>query len=251
VDETLVIAPLTATEDINPVLRNQHTLKTTAQAEVLAGHKELREHLIINPNDGKSSDTDEGLVTYSRSHGNDCPAVHTLTNAAREAILSEAARTAQEAKAIENKQPEDDETKRKADEKQVLDAAVAAANETQAAENKQREDAETKRKAAETLELNTANESPVAARKRKAARAAAEKKYTKATAVAKKAQTILAKAQVTCTKTSKDVVLAHQQIKAAERAQKKAEEVHKTSVWQLADLEKALADANSKLTAAV
>jgi hypothetical protein len=54
VNETLVITPLTATEDKDPVLRNQHALKTTAQAEVLAGLNELREHLEISPQDGKS-----------------------------------------------------------------------------------------------------------------------------------------------------------------------------------------------------
>jgi hypothetical protein len=92
VDETLVIVPLTATEDKNPLLIHRHTFKTTAQTEVLAGLKELREHLIVSPNDGKKSDTDKGMVTYSRAHQNACPAVHTLTDAAQEAILSEAAR---------------------------------------------------------------------------------------------------------------------------------------------------------------
>jgi hypothetical protein len=102
------------------------------------------------------------MVTYSRAHQNTCPAVHTLTDAARETILSEAARVAQEAQAAENKQLEDDETKRKAAEKQALDAVAAAAKAhvAQAAETKQREDAETKRKAAEKLALDTANESP-------------------------------------------------------------------------------------------
>jgi hypothetical protein len=187
VNETLVIAPLTATEDKIPLLIHRHTFKTTAQAEVPVGLKELREHLILHPNDGKSSHTNAGLVIYSRAHQNDCPAVHTLTDAARESTLSEAARAAQEAQVIDDTQPEEDETKRKANEKLALDAVAAAAkaNETQAAENKQREDAETKRKAA--------NKSPVAAQKRKAKRAAAEKKYTKATAVAKKAQNVLAK----------------------------------------------------------
>jgi hypothetical protein len=68
VNKTLVIAPLTSTEDKNPLLIHRHNLKTTAQAEVLAGLKELREHLIISPQDGKSSDMDERMVTYSRAH---------------------------------------------------------------------------------------------------------------------------------------------------------------------------------------
>jgi hypothetical protein len=57
VDKTLVIAPLTATKDEDPLLINQHEVKTLAQAEVLTGLKELREHLIINPNDGNKTIT--------------------------------------------------------------------------------------------------------------------------------------------------------------------------------------------------
>jgi hypothetical protein len=193
------------------------------------------------------------MVTYSRAHQNACPAVHTLTDATREAILSKAARVAQEAQAVENKQREDDETERKAAEKLARDAAAAAAtaNEAQAAENKQREDAETKHKAAVKLALDTANESPDTLRKRKAARAAAEKRSRITTGIAKTAQAALATVHATCTKSSKDVASAQQPIKAAEKAKTKADEVHKVSVVQLADLEKGVADANSRLTAAV
>jgi hypothetical protein len=205
-------------------LIHRHTLKTTAQAEVLAGLKELREHLIISPQDGKSSDADEGMVTYSRAHQNDCPAVHPLTDAAQEAILSEAARVAQEAQAAGNKQREADETKCKAAEKLALDAVAAAA---------------------------TATESPDASQQRKATRAAAEKRFIITTADAKTAQAALATAHAICTKTSKDVASAQQQIKAADKVKTKADEVHKVSVLQLADLEKGVADAKSKLTAAV
>jgi hypothetical protein len=68
VNETLVITPLTATEDANPLLRNQQALKTLAQAEVLAGVKELRTHFKINLQDGKQTDNDKGMVIYSWRH---------------------------------------------------------------------------------------------------------------------------------------------------------------------------------------
>jgi hypothetical protein len=55
VNKTHVITPLTATEDDNPLLRDQHASKTLAQAEVLTGLKELREHFIINPKDEKKN----------------------------------------------------------------------------------------------------------------------------------------------------------------------------------------------------
>jgi hypothetical protein len=174
------------------------------------------------------------MVIHSRRHQNDCPAVHTLTDAARDTILSKAAHKAQEAAAAENKQPEDDETKRKAAEKQALDAAEAA----QAAENKEREEDETKCKNAET-------------RKRNAARAGAKKQYIKATADVKKTQAALAKTQVTCTKNSKAVVLGQQHIKASERAKTKADKVHTASVLQLALLLKGVADTKRIVTAAV
>jgi hypothetical protein len=48
VDETLVITPLTATEDKNPILIQRHALKTMAQAEVLTGLEELREQMDNN-----------------------------------------------------------------------------------------------------------------------------------------------------------------------------------------------------------
>jgi hypothetical protein len=126
-NETLVMTPLTATEVGNPVLRNQHALKTltlptTAQAEVLVGVKELRAHFIIHPQDGKQTEDDEGMVIYSRRHTKECTVVHVLTDEARDAILAEAARKAQEEQAGEDTPqegedtpPEDDaETKRKA-----------------------------------------------------------------------------------------------------------------------------------------
>jgi hypothetical protein len=114
VNETLVITPLTATEDANPLLRNQQALntlaqaevKTLAQAEVLAGLKELHEHFLINPKDEKKTDNDKGMVIYSRRHQNECTAVHALTDVAQDAILAEVARKAQEEQAVEEKPPE-------------------------------------------------------------------------------------------------------------------------------------------------
>jgi hypothetical protein len=100
VNETLVITPLTATDDANPVLRNQQALKTMAQAEVLAGVSELHAHFIIHPQDGKQTDNDKGMVIYSRRHTQECTVVHTLTDEARDGILVEAARKAQKAQAV-------------------------------------------------------------------------------------------------------------------------------------------------------
>jgi hypothetical protein len=102
VSETLVITPLTATEDANPVLKNQQAVKTTAQAEVLAGVEELRAHFIIHPQDGKQTDNDKGMVLYSRRHTKECTVVHALTDEARDTILAEAARKAQEEQAGED-----------------------------------------------------------------------------------------------------------------------------------------------------
>jgi hypothetical protein len=56
------------------------------------------------------------------------------------------------------------------------------------------------------------------------------KKYTKAIADAKTAQTALATAQAACTKTSKDVALAKTKMKAAGRAMTKADKAHKAVV---------------------
>jgi hypothetical protein len=198
VDETLVIAPITPTEDKNPVLRNQHALKTTVlQAEVLAGLKELRVLQSYSRRDGKSSDTDEELAAYSRAHQNPCPAVPTLTDAARQVILSEAARKAQEAQAAANRKREEDETARKAAEKLALEVAEMAGMAKEAHEAPE---------AADKLAPDTAV-------KRKAARAAAEKRFVKTTADIKTAQAALATAQAACTKTSNDVELAQQHLK--------------------------------------
>jgi hypothetical protein len=81
-------------------LRNQQALsalaqaevKTLAQAEVLAGIKELRDHFEIHPQDGKQTDNDKDMVIYSRRHHDECMFVHALTDMARDAILAEAAR---------------------------------------------------------------------------------------------------------------------------------------------------------------
>jgi uncharacterized membrane protein YkvA (DUF1232 family) len=184
----------------------------------------------------KSSDTDEGLVSYARAHQNDCPAVHTLTDASREAILSEAARVAQEAQADGNKQREEDETERKAAEKLTLEVAATAvmANEASDAPD-----------AADQLAADTSVQ-------RKPARAAAEKRFIITTADVKTAKAALATAQAACTKTSKDVASAQQHLKAADRAKTKADKVHKASVAQLAGLEKGgVANAKSIVTAAV
>jgi hypothetical protein len=127
-NETLVMTPLTATEDANPVMRNQHALKTTAQAEILAGLTELRAHFIIHPQDGKQTDNDKGMVIYSRRHTRECTVVHALTDEARDAILAEAAGKAQEAPGGGDgtkTPPEDDaEKKRKAAKKLEQDATM-------------------------------------------------------------------------------------------------------------------------------
>jgi hypothetical protein len=57
VNKTLVITPLTATEDKTPLLIQQNALKTTAQAELLTDLDELREHFMINPKDEKNQIT--------------------------------------------------------------------------------------------------------------------------------------------------------------------------------------------------
>jgi hypothetical protein len=82
VSETLVITPLTATEDVNPPLIHRHTLKTLAQAEVLTGLKELRGHFIVNPKDEKKPENDEGMVIYSQRHLKVCTYVHRVAKAA-------------------------------------------------------------------------------------------------------------------------------------------------------------------------
>jgi hypothetical protein len=174
-------------------------------------------------------------VAYSRAHQNPCPAVPTLTNAARQVILSEAARKAQEAQAAANKKREEDETARKTAEKLALEVAETAG---------MAKEAHKAPEAADKLAPDTAV-------KRKAARAAAEKRFVKTTADVKMAQAALATAQAACTKTSSDVESAQQHLKAAERAKAKANEVHKASVAQLAGLEKGIADAKSIATAAV
>jgi hypothetical protein len=102
VNETLVITPLTAIEEANQVLKNEQAVKTTAQAEVLAGVAELRAHFIIHQQDGKKTDNDKGMVLYSRSYTKECTVVHVLTDEARDAILAEAARKAQEEQAGED-----------------------------------------------------------------------------------------------------------------------------------------------------
>jgi hypothetical protein len=116
-------------------------------------------------------------------------------------------------------------------------------------ENKQREEDETKRKAADKLNLEAAAAATMA-KEQTAARAAADKKYLEAAADAKTAQTALATAQAACTKTSKDVALAQTKIKTAGRAKAKANKVHKAAVLQLALLVKGVADVKSKLTVA-
>jgi hypothetical protein len=245
VNETLVITPLTATEDANPILRNQQALnalaqagvKTLEQAEVLAGLKELREHFSINPKDGLQTDNDKGMVIYCRRH--ECMFVHALTDVARDAILAEVARKAQEAQAVGEKPPEgeykpsdNDETERKAAAKQARNAAQA--------EEKQQQD---KHDLEEAAAAATANE-------QKGARAAALKKYNKATADAKTAQTALATAHAACTKTSKDVALVKTKIKVSGRVKMNADKAHKAVVVQQDLLVKGVANAKSKLTAA-
>jgi hypothetical protein len=239
VNETLVITPLAVTDDANPVLRNQQALKDLsqtdkeilAQAEILAGVKELRAHFIIHPQDGLKTDNDKGMVIYSRMHTKECTVVHTLTDKVRDAILAEAARKAQEAQAQpaggdgkppvkppdndEGRPPDDDRAKKPPEGKPPGDDAT------------EKEEAETKQKAAEIREQD------------------AKDQYIKANEDVYEAKTALKKAQATCTKTSKAVELAHKRIKAAEKGKTKADKVHADSFLQLDVLGQAVDAANS------
>jgi hypothetical protein len=244
VNATLVVTPLTATEDATALA--QAEVKTLEQAEVLAGVKELRAHFEIHPQDGKQTDNDKGMVIYSRRHKNECTFIHTLTDEARDTILAEAARKAQEAQAVKDKPPEvgakppnndddkpsaDDETESKAAAKKPPEGKPPGDDETEKVE------AETKRKAAEI-------------RKREAARSVAKEQYIKAHEDLYEAQTALATAQVACTKTSKAVEVVQKRIMAAEKAKTKADKVHATSFLQLDVLGQAVEAANSLVTEA-
>jgi hypothetical protein len=90
---------------------------------VLAGLQSLRELQALSPRDGKSSDTDEGLVVYYRAHTNPCPAVPHVTNAALQTAQNE--ETARQAKVAQQlaRDEANKELKAKADE-----AAKAAAD---------------------------------------------------------------------------------------------------------------------------
>jgi hypothetical protein len=159
---------------------------------------------------------------------------------ARDAILAEAARMAQEEQAVaekppegEDKPPEDDETDCKATAKQARNVA-------QADENKQQDKHD--------LEAAAAG---ATAKEQKAARAAALKKYNKAIADAKTVQTALAMAQAACIKTGKDVALAKTKMKTAGRVKTNADKAHRAVVVQRDLLVKGVADVKSQLTAAV
>jgi hypothetical protein len=76
------------------------------------------------------------------------------------------------------------------------------------------------------------------------------KKYKKATADAKRAQTALATAQAACTKTSKDFALAKTKMKKAGRVKTNADKTHRAVVVQRDLLVTAAGDAKSQLTAA-
>jgi hypothetical protein len=83
-----------------------------------------------------------------------------------------------------------------------------------------------------------------------AKRADAVKKYKKATADVKRAQTALATAQAACTKTSKDVALAKVKMKKAGRVETYANKAHKTVVVHRDLLVKLVGDTQSQLTTA-
>jgi hypothetical protein len=100
---------------------------------------------------------------------------------------------------------------------------------------------------------NTGEDPPpeaATAKEQQAARAAALKKYKKATADAKTAQTALATAQAACTKTSKDVALAKTKLKTAGRVKANADKAHTTVGVQRDLLVKVVGDTQSQLTAA-
>jgi hypothetical protein len=83
-----------------------------------------------------------------------------------------------------------------------------------------------------------------------AKRAAAVKKYKKATAHAKRAQTALVLAHAACTKTSKDAALAMTKLKKAGRVKTNADIAHRAVVVQRDLLVTAAGDTKSQLTAA-
>jgi hypothetical protein len=147
------------------------------------------------------------MVIYSRRHTKECTVVHALTDEARDAILAEAARKAQEAQ--EQPPGGDDGANTPPEGKPPGD------------------DAKTKRKAAKKLEQD------------------AKDKYMKANEDVYEAETSHKKAQATCTKNNKAVEVAQKRIKAAERAKTKADKVHTDSFLQLDVLGQAGVAANS------
>jgi hypothetical protein len=210
VDELLEIASLSKTEQANPILRHHHAFKIAAHTEVMAGLTELRDLQAVSPRDGQSSDTDEGLDAYSRAHHNPCPAVPPLTDEARLRLATDAQRKLDEAQVAEDKKREEEEQARQTDDKLAHEEAekVRKAKATQAAQA-----------AADKLP-------PDAAVKLKAANDAADKRCLATLADVKTAQDALAMAQATWTKANNAVKLAQEHLRAADRAKKKATDVH-------------------------
>jgi hypothetical protein len=140
VDELLEIAPLSETDQENPIRRHQRAFKTEAQTEVMTGLTELRDLQSLSPRDGQSSDLDEGMVNYSLAHQNPCPAVPPLTNAARLRLETEAQRRRDEAQVAEDKQRQGAEVAQQAadmlahaDAETVRTATATTTHEAQAA----------------------------------------------------------------------------------------------------------------------
>jgi hypothetical protein len=203
------------------------------------------------------------MVIYYRMHTKECTVVHTLTDKARDAILAEAARKAQEAQAVKTKPPDGEEKlppDENAGDKQPpggdgkppakppdSDEAKPPDNDgpdSKAAPKKPPEgkppgddateidEAETKRKAAEIREQE------------------AKDQFIKANEDVYEAETALKKTHATCIRTSKAVEVAQKRIKAAEKAKTKADKVHADSFLQLDVLGQAVDAANSLLAEA-
>jgi hypothetical protein len=223
VDESLEIAPLSETDQENPIRRHQHAYKIEAQTEVMAGLTEFRDLQALSSRDGPSSDLDEGMDAYSHAHHNLCPAVPPLTDAARLRLATEAQRKRNEAQVAEDKQRQEEEAAR------------------QAADTLAHEEAKKVRTAKATQEAH-------AALTLQAANAAMDKRCLATLANVKTAHDTLARAQATWTQANHAVELAQENYRAAERATHKAEDVHTTSSAQLKALEKGVAIAKGLVT---
>jgi hypothetical protein len=221
----LEIAPLSETDQENPIRRHQHAFKIAAQTEVMAGLTEMRDLQVLSPRDGQSSDTNEGMDAYSCAHHNPCPAVPPLPDAARLRLATDAQRRRDEAQEAEIKQRQEEEEAR------------------QAADKLAHEEAEKVRKAKATQVAH-------AALTLQAANPAMDKQCLATLADVKTAQDALARAHATWTQANNAVELAQEHLRPAERAKHKSDDMQTASSAQLGALEKGVADAKGLVTEA-